>query len=207
MFVDMMFPGYQGLAAGPGLSRARQQYEQESCADRAAFGENDPRTQLSKHNLAEALTDSDPAEAERLHRELLAFRERAFGPENTRTAITLNSLGSLCRKRGALEEAEALLRRALAVREAAPGEAFDAAVTRDELACVLQAAGRKDEARAVRLRAGTQGLICSHAPCSKTAGQAGAPLKECARCHAIWYCSPACQRADWTANHRAVCCP
>lgn len=143
-------------------------------------------------------------ESERLHREVLAYKERAYGPRDIRTCTTVNSLGSLLRKRGQLQEAEALLWRAMEVREAHPREAFDAAVSRDELACTLQAAGRTAEAREVRLRAGQSGLICSHAPCSKTPQQAGAPLRCCSRCHAIWYCGPRCQRGDW-ANHKRVC--
>jgi hypothetical protein len=162
------------------VEQARRQYEQ----DRAAFGESAIPTQLSKHNLAEALTDPDPAESERLHREVLAFKERVYGPRDIRTCTTVNSLGSLLRKRGQLEEAEVLLRRAMEVREAHPREAFDAAVSRDELACTLHTAGRTAEARQVRLRAGLNGLICSHAPCSKTPRQAGA------RCAAVADATP-----------------
>ena len=135
---------------------------------------------------------------------MLAYKERVYGPRDIRTCTTVNSLGSLLRKRGQLDEAETLLRRAMEVREAHPRESFDAAVSRDELACTLQAAGRTAEAREVRMRAGLTGLICSHAPCSKTPRQAGAPLRCCTRCRAIWYCGPACQRADWR-NHKRVC--
>lgn len=146
-----------------------------------------------------------PQESERLHREVLAWKERTYGPRDIRTCTTVNSLGSLLRKRGELAEAETLLRRAMEVREAHPQERFDAAVSRDELACTLQAAGRTAEAREVRLRAGPDGLICSNARCSKTPRQAGAPLRCCSRCHAIWYCGPTCQRADWANNHKRVC--
>lgn len=142
-------------------------------------------------------------EAERLHRQVLAAKERCFGPQDIRTATTLNSLGALLRKRGELQEAETLLRRAVEIREAAPGEAFDAAVSRDELGCVLQAAGRPAEAREMRLRAGTAGLICSYAPCSKTAQQAGVPLRACSRCRCFWYCGPSCQRGD-RGHHKRV---
>ena len=193
-------------------------------------------------------------EAERLHRQVLAWKEASAGPESVAAGTSLNSLGVLARRRGALAEAEALLRRALAIREAQPHprDAFDASVTRDELGCCLQAAGRAAEAREVRLRRGPAGLVCSHARCSKTPAQAGAPLKACTRCWAIgcapaWatarqrplraaargrrsavvrarvrglasqhspapppprrYCCKECQRADWTAGHKAVCEP
>lgn len=125
-------------------------------------------------------------EAERLHRQVLAAKEATHGPDSVAAGTSLNSLGVLLRKRGSLEEAEALLRRALTIREARPREAFDAAVTRDELACCLQAADRAAEAREARLRAGPAGLVCSNARCSKTPAQAGAPLKACSRCWAIW---------------------
>ena len=46
-------------------------------------------------------------------------------------------------------------------------------------------------------------LAC--ATCGKAGGDATAPLKLCARCHAVWYCSSECQRADWKAGHKRVC--
>mmetsp|Transcript_52007 Transcript_52007/g.153475 ORF Transcript_52007/g.153475 Transcript_52007/m.153475 type:complete len:180 (-) Transcript_52007:114-653(-) len=46
------------------------------------------------------------------------------------------------------------------------------------------------------------------AGCGKTASQAevdGKPLKQCARCKAVAYCSQDCQRRDWKAGHKRVC--
>lgn len=122
-------------------------------------------------------------------------------------AITQNGLGSLLRKQpGRIEEAIPFLEAALRVRESIPGQEMDAAVTRDELGCCLQALGRHAEARAMRLRKGEAGLICSNEPCSKTAKRAGVrQLLLCGRCRSIWYCSAACQKADWKQNHKAVC--
>ena len=31
------------------------------------------------------------------------------------------------------------------------------------------------------------------------------PLKVCARCKHVWYCTPECQRADWKAGHKLAC--
>lgn len=186
-----------GQGAGPSLDAARRQLEQ----DIRAFGASHPATQNSRYNYAEAISDTDPQEAERLHREVLRFKQQTHGPGSVAAGTSYNSLGSLLRKRGGLQEAEEMLRKAVEIREAHPAEWFDAAVSRDELACVLQAAGRADEARQMRLKAGPDRLICSHAPCSKTARQA---LKACIRCTAIWYCDKGCQRADWPA-HKQVC--
>lgn len=32
------------------------------------------------------------------------------------------------------------------------------------------------------------------------------PLQRCARCHLVYYCSPACQRKDWQEHHKRWCC-
>ncbi|PSC76970.1 sodium phosphate symporter [Micractinium conductrix] len=101
----------------------------------------------SRYNYAESLTDTNPQEAERLHRQVLVFKQRYYGLTTVYVGTSLNSLGSLLRKRGEWQEAETLLRRALAIREGVPAEWFDAAVTRDELGCLLQATGRVGEAR------------------------------------------------------------
>jgi hypothetical protein len=46
-------------------------------------------------------------------------------------------------------------------------------------------------------------VVCAH--CSAM-GQPG-PMKRCGRCCAVYYCSPACQKADWTKGHKAACKP
>lgn len=121
-------------------------------------------------------------ESERQHRLVLAAKEASLGASHVSTGITLNSLGTLVRKHGQLAEAETLLRRALDIREELSPTSLDAAVTRDELGCVLQAAGRHAEAREMRLRAGHDALACCYAPCSKLQSQAGTPHKACVRC-------------------------
>jgi hypothetical protein len=65
-----------------------------------------------------------------------------LGPEHTRLATTLNNLATLLNSTGRPEEAEPLLRRALAIREAhfAPDHPL-VAETRSELAKVRRTAG------------------------------------------------------------------
>ena len=43
------------------------------------------------------------------------------------------------------------------------------------------------------------------AACLRDGQAGGTPLLRCARCKATWYCSPACQRSDWKADHRHEC--
>ena len=147
-------------------------------------------------------------QTEKLHREVLEAKLNMHGRTSITVGITQNALGSILRKKGKLDEAVPFLEAALKVREATRGEETDAAITRDELACCLQAQGRREEARAMRLRGGQAALICSNEPCSQTARAAGvSKLRMCSRCNAIWYCSAACQRADWKQQHKAVCKP
>jgi hypothetical protein len=45
------------------------------------------------------------------------------------------------------------------------------------------------------------------ASCGKTAAEQGVKLRHCTGCHARWFCSPECQRADWKSptGHKAAC--
>lgn len=45
------------------------------------------------------------------------------------------------------------------------------------------------------------------AACGQLPATGGQRLKRCDRCLSRWYCSAACQRADWRAGHKAVCRP
>lgn len=36
-------------------------------------------------------------------------------------------------------------------------------------------------------------------------GQAGVGLKQCSRCHSVWYCGRDCQAVDWKRGHKFVC--
>jgi hypothetical protein len=40
--------------------------------------------------------------------------------------------------------------------------------------------------------------------CSKTAAELGRPLKRCAKCQSVSYCSRDCQQSHWS-NHKKAC--
>jgi hypothetical protein len=41
-------------------------------------------------------------------------------------------------------------------------------------------------------------------PCCANCQKSGIKLRACSKCHAVWYCSTACQRARWHA-HKPAC--
>ena len=147
-------------------------------------------------------------EAEKLHREVLEGKLKLHGKKSIAVAISQNSLGQVLKQQGKFEEAIPYLEAALAVREATRGEEQDAAITRDELGCCYQALGQRKKAKEIRLKKGLAAVICSNEPCSQTAKQKGIKMLECcSQCKAIWYCSAACQKADWKKQHKKYCKP
>ena len=89
----------------------------------------------------------------RLQRRVLPIFEQAYGAD-PKTATLLNNLGGVLRAQGRYKEAEAVLRRALAMKENTLGP-YNGSVahTLVNLAEVLEALDRKDEAVKMRLRA------------------------------------------------------
>ncbi|KAJ1446026.1 hypothetical protein M885DRAFT_276431 [Pelagophyceae sp. CCMP2097] len=49
--------------------------------------------------------------------------------------------------------------------------------------------------------------MCRHCSTPQLSLPAGTKLLQCARCSFAYYCSKACQKADWKAGHKAVCKP
>ncbi|KAF8527058.1 hypothetical protein JB92DRAFT_2699550 [Gautieria morchelliformis] len=145
----------------------------------------------------------DNAGAELLHKQALELKLRAHGPNSTKTALTLNALGEVQSLQGKFEEAEANLRKAVAIRNASGG-AFDAAVSRENLAQVLETKEKFSEAKEIRDHGRPDKLSCGNYNCP---GQlfAFSQMKQCSRCHCIYYCSVACQKRDWKSRHKRFC--
>ena len=46
---------------------------------------------------------------------------------------------------------------------------------------------------------------CTAADCPRKVKADGTPLDQCGGCKRCYYCSKACQTADWKAGHKAEC--
>ena len=102
------------------------------------------------NNMALQLSNSGGnAGAERLHKQALEMKEQAHGPNSIQAALSLNALGEVQSLQGKFREAEVNLRRAVTIRNSA-GNAFDGAVSRENLAQVLETSGKFSEAKEIR---------------------------------------------------------
>jgi CHAT domain-containing protein len=121
----------------------------------AKLGPEHDETLQTLNNLAGNITrpDGDLAEAERLYRRAVQGSERRAGADNVMTVLYLNNLGTLLDRLGRLDEAEAIHRRTLAIREAREPGSLDVAGSLKNLARVLDQRGHPAEADAARLRA------------------------------------------------------
>lgn len=116
------------------------------------------------NNQALALSRSgDFAGAERLHNQALDLKLRSIGPQAYSTSSTHNALGELYLKMNKLDQAEAQLHKAIAIRNIQPGAAsFDTAVSRESLAQVFEAKGDLKKAKETRLSAGKLNIACAY---------------------------------------------
>lgn len=146
----------------------------------------------------------DDEDAEQRHRQALELKIANFGADSVNTAISYNALGEALLRKGKVAEAEEVLQKAVVIREG-KGPVFDAAVSRENLACVYEARGRWDEARELRTR-NKETMVCSHYQCPGTTFSME-ELKKCSSCKATYYCSTKCQKADWKARHKRFCTP
>lgn len=100
-----------------------------------------------------------------LHLEALDLKIRAFSENSVQAALSFNTLGETYLKIGTLDKAEEVIKKALLVTNerllggAEQGTRLDAAVQRDNLARVLEAKGRMDEAREVRMTGDAAGRV------------------------------------------------
>lgn len=125
-------------------------------------------TAVQKNNEGNiALRQGQFDRAAALHREALELKLRAFGEESVQAAMSFNALGYTYLKMGPskLDLAEENLRKALRVRNDRAfgglemGPRIDAAVSRDNVARLLEARGKMGEARDMRLKGSPKGEI------------------------------------------------
>ena len=101
-------------------------------------------------------------EAEERMMRALAAKQTFLGPDTVSAAITHDNLGRVQLQMGKLDEAEANFRKALENRKDVRGEEWDNAVTRENLAQVLEAKGDLKGAKEVRLSCGPASLCCAN---------------------------------------------
>ncbi|KAI0309168.1 hypothetical protein OF83DRAFT_1179943 [Amylostereum chailletii] len=144
----------------------------------------------------------DLAGAERLILRAIEIRNQAFGAGNNYVAINQNSLGEIYIKMGRLDEAESVLKSALETRTRM-NNAFDAGVTRENLAQLYEARGDAKAAHEMRMRGSPKSLVCGNQKCP---GQLFTvkQLQRCGGCKSIMYCTQPCQTADWK-RHKGHC--
>ena len=152
----------------------------------------------------------------------LTIAEATFGPSHPQTGFNLNSLGSLLAAEGNVTAALPVFQRALSILEATlgPNHPNVAAVLINIATLLEQQPEQRTQARALFKRArdidatsrpghaihslSTQRYAHMRAtqPC-RTCGQTG-KWEKCGRCQNEWYCSAACQKADWR-RHKTEC--
>ncbi|KAG8921087.1 hypothetical protein FRC00_009153 [Tulasnella sp. 408] len=104
----------------------------------------------------------DHAGAEVLHKQALEIKINSTGPNSIQAALSYNALGETQLKLGKFDEAEESLSRAVEIREnGGPGAAFDAAVSKENLAQVYEAKGLWEQARQIRTKVPNQ-MVCSN---------------------------------------------
>lgn len=109
----------------------------------------------------EAERNGDLLAAEQFHLRALELKERHLGPDAVSTALTKNALGELYIKLGKLDEAEGHLKKAVDIRSTAE-PAFDAAVSRENLAQLYEIRGKLKEARDTRLLGSPDKMACGY---------------------------------------------
>ncbi|KAL6309948.1 hypothetical protein BKA93DRAFT_722400 [Sparassis latifolia] len=163
---------------------------------------------LRFNNEAQRLSrEGDYRGAERLHLRAIALKEQGYGLNHFTTALSWNALGELYIEMGRLDESEDYLKKAVRVRNAAAAEndshAFDAAVSRDNLARIYEMRGDMKQAKATRLSGGQTNLACSNFSCTLQT-LTRQQLSQCGGCKSIYYCSRVCQAQDWK-RHKKYC--
>jgi tetratricopeptide (TPR) repeat protein len=188
------------------------------------LGAQHPETLTSKSNLADCVQWCGDYElAERLHREVLDARRAALGDVHCDTIASAMLLTGVLIARHKGEEAETVIRAAIAVLEASAEMPNDKAAAHSLLAIAMSNQRKYTEAherilRVVRMCAAAYGEddvhtreareLVKHMECvalQATCVRCDAPARSaCAQCMKTLYCSRACQRADWR-EHKPEC--
>jgi tetratricopeptide (TPR) repeat protein len=101
--------------------------------------------------------------AVRLHLQAIELKERRLGEDSVSVAISRNALGELYVRMGKYEDAEANLKKAVTIRNAAgPTHAFDAAVSRENLAALYETKDKFLEAKELRLQGCPDSIACGN---------------------------------------------
>jgi serine/threonine-protein kinase len=132
------------------LDAAIARFEELLVALRTTLGEDSAKVASTLNEMASTLQDGgELAQAERRYLEAIAHNERHRTAPSLEQAMPINNLGTLYEAEERLREAEALYRRSLALRESLGHDPAAIARGRHNLARVLLAMGRVDDARAL----------------------------------------------------------
>lgn len=123
-------------------------YVWQSCA--AAGHSEHPSTFRARHQFASALVDQGkPAEAEPIHRAILACSERNFGPAHAATLASRSNLALALHYQGKHAEAEQEHKAVLVIRERVLGSKHpDTLSCRSNIAVTMRSQGKYAEAEA-----------------------------------------------------------
>ncbi|KIO22957.1 hypothetical protein M407DRAFT_78674, partial [Tulasnella calospora MUT 4182] len=119
----------------------------------------------------------DDEDSEQRHRQALELKIANFGTDSLNTAFGYNALGEALLRKDEFAEAEEVLIKAIVIREA-KGPAFNAAVSRENLACVYETQGRWAQAKELRTR-NREKMVCSHYKASNPVNSIRASLTIC----------------------------
>jgi tetratricopeptide (TPR) repeat protein len=135
-----------------GRYAAAEQWFRVALLEAESFDPDDPRLSASIANVAYVRGEQGAYDdAERLYRRVLELRERGLGPNSIAVAATLHNLAGIIRLAGRPAEADPLLRRALAIADAAGDERLSATIL-NTLALTLADTDQKARAEPVLRR-------------------------------------------------------
>ena len=146
-----------------------------------------------------------------LYRRLCAWYCRAGDRTSVNFAVASMHLGACLLEEGRHEEALACLRPSLAIhRKLLPHDHPSLPRLLLNIASAERALGKRGfigeqaiaNIRAVQRRSQTR---CAGPDCTRMLGEDGQLLQQCSGCLRTFYCSAACQTADWWAGHKAEC--